>query len=106
MPHTLSLSEIPTHNHGGGAHQHIFQTGFGVQAGSSTIGVTGDVDRYVNTSGAIIQSEGGSGGHDHGLSSGGTHNHELSLDASGEHSHTVTFDNRPAAVGLFFIQKV
>jgi microcystin-dependent protein len=105
LPHTLSIQEIPTHNHGGGAHQHTFDSGALVSTGDSGLGITGGVTRYVSNSGNIINSEGGSGGHDHGCATGGTHNHEMTVDSANAHTHTVTFDNRPAAVGLFYIQK-
>jgi microcystin-dependent protein len=105
LPHTLSLSEIPVHNHGGGNHQHTFESGALVGTGNSGLGITGAVTRYVAQSGVIIQSEGGNGGHDHGCSSGGTHTHEMTIDQAGAHKHTVSIDNRPASVGLYFIMK-
>ena len=106
LPHTLSLSEIPTHNHGGGNHQHTYASGSLVGAGDQGRGITGGVTRYVDQSGVIIQSEGGNGGHDHGMTSAGTHTHEMTADQAGAHKHTVTVDNRPASVGLFFIMKI
>jgi hypothetical protein len=77
-----------------------------VGTGSSGLGITGSVTRYVAQSGIIILPEGGNGGHDHGCSSGGTHTHEMNVDQAGGHKHTLTIDNRPAAVGLYFIQKI
>lgn len=106
LPHTLSLSQIPTHSHGGGNHQHTFESGALVgNPGATGLGITGAVTRYVAQSGNIIQAEGGNGGHDHGCTSSGTHNHEMSVDQAGAHKHTVSVDNRPASVGLFFIMK-
>lgn len=80
--HTLSLAQIPWHDHGGGNHGHGFTGGGGtggeriidvtVAGGSwftwGSAGVTGiGVNGTVFASGAVIGGQGSSGAHNHGF---------------------------------------
>lgn len=75
LGHTLSLSQIPSHNHGGGNHSH--------NAAASTGNTSNPVDTAprevrdpnyaigTTSSGTIISTQGGGGSHDHGISHNG-----------------------------------
>lgn len=72
--HQLSISEIPSHNHGGGNHSHAQRgdpttTGATNSVKENTDG-SGTINNLNNTagSGTIISTEGGDGSHSHGLS--------------------------------------
>lgn len=88
---SLSISQIPSHNHGGGGHGHSFRTesgtggnavnstrnwlrsqdgaGDAIQSTSATSGtITGTITQSVQGSGTIISTQGGGNSHSHGWS--------------------------------------
>lgn len=71
--HTLTISQIPSHNHGGGNHRHHMSSGGRGVSGSNDY--TGhDLAQsglYTDYSGNIISYQGGNGSHDHGISHNG-----------------------------------
>lgn len=73
--HTLTINQIPTHNHGGGDHGHNLKAANDAQAGGNDDSLTGAatvVGGYIWNSGPIIQSQGGNQSHGHTVSSNGT----------------------------------
>tara|TARA_R100000406_G_scaffold13073_1_gene8405 strand:- start:1438 stop:2910 length:1473 start_codon:yes stop_codon:yes gene_type:complete len=76
--HTLSVSEMPSHNHSGG-----FNRGSGDDVPQNSPDRKGNNTPTGNT--------GGSGGHSHGFS-GSSHNHNANANFSGSnHNHNATF---------------
>lgn len=92
--HTLTLAEIPSHQHDGGV-SIVTTTNTGV--GGLTLG-TGALQFFQKTD----TSQGGDGGHSHGLNLDGAHAHNLTVDVAvsgtgtgtsdltGQHGHNVT----------------
>lgn len=112
--HVLTISEIPAHNHFGGSLQVAAVTGgnFGSSTPWYTVGNSGGQ--------ALETTQGGGGGHTHGISVAGLHAHGVTtsvvgstdtqglhghntlLPVDGGHSHTVI----PPYVSLCFIMRV
>lgn len=109
---TLTVNEIPAHNHTGttntaGSHGH---TGTAASSGSHNhSGSTNTTGNHQHTAGIVSgNTESGSGdaevangltgvagNHSHTLTinSNGTHTHTLSINSSGSHSHTLNINN-------------
>ena len=80
--HTLTTSQMPSHNHG--AHGSNANNGGGYIRGFRGNNISG-------TSNNTISSSGGGGGHSHGFT-GGSHNHNANASFSGSnHSHNANF---------------
>jgi hypothetical protein len=73
LGHTLSISEIPAHAHGGGNHMHTYGIGGGTGGGDDAArsSATDLLDGSTAFSGTIIDTQGGGGSHDHGISHNG-----------------------------------
>lgn len=133
---TLSVANLPSHNHGGtvttstnGDHNH---TGTAESSGAHTHAIT-DSGHTHNATFASVGAPGAdnTGGSNFSIQnvtqatasattgisivSGGAHTHNLSVDTNGAHTHTITvgaqgggeaFDNRPPYYALAFIQRV
>ena len=90
--HTLSINEIPSHNH------ELNDTGVWYNAGQGS-GGPHPMSRYSNvtTSQTVnTQSRGGGGAHSHGFT-GGSHNHNATFSGSA-HNHSITVTNLDMAV--------
>lgn len=66
--HTLTVAEMPAHDHGGGSHTHtVFANSVNVQGGASPIpnliSSSGALNQTSGASGSIITSQGGGGAH-------------------------------------------
>lgn len=99
--HPLTLSQIPSHNHGGGVHSHPAGSHNSLFAGDADVFTGVDTSSHVATvsSGTIINTQGGSAPHSHGISSDGGHSH--TVNSVGGHTHTLT----PSYYALAFIMR-
>jgi microcystin-dependent protein len=111
---SLTIAQLPAHNHGGGNHTH--QATDYVYGGADRENNTGSVSvGYLNpaattkvsgASGNIANLEGSNQGHSHIINEHAGHAHSLSAEAAGEHAHNITVDVRPRAYVLTFICKI
>ena len=105
--HVLSLSEIPSHDHGLGSSTIITFAGAG---GSTGLGAPSNAGS-VNSS-----PQGGGASHDHTITADGGHSHTTatsavadhahSIASDGGHSHTATVSGLPPYVALGLIMKL
>lgn len=120
--HTLTIDELPKHNHGGltlknGAHSHNGTT--------STRDLRGEFDgiQYINTYGSGIVSmrkqgrKNNPGGEDprdvHIFTVNATHDHTFTTDTKGEHTHQINFDgeskphnNMPPYISVYMWRRI
>ena len=92
--HTLSVNEMPSHNHTwpAGGHNQRARTGGGVQVvypgGNSTNSYSSGNQIFLSAN-VPVNSTGGNGGHSHGFS-GSAHSHTGSLSGTA-HNHSASF---------------
>jgi len=90
--HTLSVNEMPSHQHGmtfvAARNQARYAGGPGIQ-GVSYVNQQNNARQNFGSTNVAVNATGGNGGHSHGFS-GGSHNHNGSLSGTA-HNHNATF---------------
>ncbi|MBK3776425.1 hypothetical protein GAY31_20085 [Azospirillum brasilense] len=94
--HTLTIDQIPFHDHGVGPAVLGALLGNQHAMGSPTPFVNG-----VNFSG-----QGGGQGHSHSISSDGAHSHSVTVNSVGDHFHSVSVNTTPPYIAIYYIMKV
>jgi hypothetical protein len=105
---TLTISQIPSHDHAPLSPYTQFLQGAPFQTQDSIRGLTGSNDTFNETwfSRPIkTATTGGGGGHTHTISTDPGHTHSLSMTTDGAHSHTID-DIRPPFLALAYIMKL
>lgn len=102
--HKITVSEMPTHNHGAtsatnGAHSHSASTG---SAGTHT-------HKYITrtgsgASGNVAEMQTSGGGYNGSMSSDGAHTHSVTIGSGGGHSHAITVGNTGSGTAMSLVQ--
>jgi len=102
--HKITVSEMPTHNHGAtsatnGAHSHSASTG---SAGTHTHKFI--TRNGTGASGNVAEMQWSSGGYDGNISSDGAHTHSVTIGNGGGHSHAITVGNTGSGAAMSLVQ--